>query len=873
MRKLTLGLLAIILLFTSCSTKKNTFTRRLYHNLTSHYNIYWNGREAFREGVKNFNSSLKDDYNFIIPVYNYGDESNAQSIFANMDRAIEKSSLCIQKHSIYKNNKEHIKWIDDCYFLIGKSYFYKHEYISARRTFGFVQREYKDNPIKYDATLWLAKTYICQEQYEKALIQMNNLLVARNNSNFPNHIKQEINLNFADLYVKQKKYEEAIPYLNKALRYSLSKDITARVYFILAQIYQETGNLEKAGENYSACIKKRPPYEMEFQAQISRAQSFQTQNADGKGLVRALKKMLKESKNKSFRDQIYYALSDVAFAEKQDSVGKHYLARSVATSLENKYQKTKSSLRLGEIYFDESKYSLAQAYYDTASQNIPDMYPNYKAIMAKAEVLSELVLDVETIYSQDSLQRVAKLPEEERLTFINDLIDKYIEEEENKKDEEWGDQLAMLNGEGPSFGEGENAGNWYFYNTSLISKGMADFGTKWGDRKYGDLWRLSDKLEVNTEELEATPSDSTSVQNDSLQMLATDPHKVEYYLKSLPLTPEKLIVSDSLLVEAFNNLGFLYYQGLKDYPNAAKTYVDFLERFPENKYNLAAYYALYKIKLAQKEDEEAEKYKQIILTQFPNSNYAMVIQDPEYYKKLNAEKSAAGNFYTKVYKAWSKEQYYRVIDYANEAETQFENDSLYFPRIEYLKALSIGKVDVQDSMMVVLNHLVERFPQSEVSALATNIINYNENGTVEEVEKEEGPVDLELIKADSLYSYDPNAKFYVGIVVANSNVNINALKIKIADFNKKFYRTREFKVQSILLNNQFTFISIRAFETAQPALSYRDNIDNSEYVFSAVLKEDYFTFIISQENYPILYNEKNIGGYLKFFEQKFISNK
>jgi hypothetical protein len=57
-----------ILTLVSCSTKKNSFTRRLYHNVTGHYNQYWNGRESFREGVKQLDKSAKDNYNKILPM-------------------------------------------------------------------------------------------------------------------------------------------------------------------------------------------------------------------------------------------------------------------------------------------------------------------------------------------------------------------------------------------------------------------------------------------------------------------------------------------------------------------------------------------------------------------------------------------------------------------------------------------------------------------------------------------------------------------------------------------------------------------------------------------------------------------------------------
>lgn len=870
MRKLTPGLIALIILLTSCSTKKNTFTRRLYHNLTAHYNVYWNGRESLKEGVKSLDESIKDNYNEIIPVFNYGSLSDAQGVFANMDRAIEKASICIQKHSIYKNRKEHVRWIDDCYFLIGQAYFYKKEYISARRTFGYTQTEYKDNPIKYYATLWLGETYTQQEQYEKAITQFNNLLAAQSNSDFPKKIKAELPLHFANLFISQGKYQEAIPYLERSKRYNYSRDLTARVSFILGQIYQKDGDLIKATAAYNACVKKNPPYDMEFQARINMAQSYVAEGGNSKNLLKSLKRMLRESKNKNFRDQIYYALSKVSFEENQDSIGIDYLKKSVATSLENNFQKTTSALRLGEIYFDKAQYIPSQAYYDTAVQVIPEDYPDERAIKAKASVLSELVIDVETIQSQDSLQRIAKLPEADRNAFIDELITDYIEAEEQKKEDEWNNQFNLANGtNGPDFGNSGEVGAWYFYNTALISNGLGEFAKKWGKRSNSDLWRLSDKniaVDLATTELAA---DSTGMPNDSIAQLASNPRNREYYLKTLPLEPKQLLLSDSLLIESFNHLAYLYYEGLSDLPNANKTYQEFLERFPENKYNLAAYYALYRINQKEGKEQEAETYKNVILNQFPDSDYAKVIQDPEYFAKLSSEKNAAGKLYDKAFQAWSREQFFRVIDYADQAVENYPTDTAYIPKFQYLRALSIGQVDVQDSMLVALKDLVKAYPKSQVSQLAENIISY----TDPEIKAAKAKEEEAMSAADSLYSYDPKAEYFVTFALDNKSTKLNAFKVKVSDFNKKNYRTNEYKINSIVLNNEYVLVSIRLFADSKEAIKYRSNILNSEYVLSGLEKDSYYCFIISNTNYPTLYREKDVEGYNEYFESKFLQNK
>ncbi|MBQ4231629.1 MAG: hypothetical protein II671_08755, partial [Salinivirgaceae bacterium] len=64
-----LGCVMGLLLLAGCNTKKNTLTRRMYHNLTSHYNVYWNGEKALQDGDKQLKTAVKDDYTHVLRVY------------------------------------------------------------------------------------------------------------------------------------------------------------------------------------------------------------------------------------------------------------------------------------------------------------------------------------------------------------------------------------------------------------------------------------------------------------------------------------------------------------------------------------------------------------------------------------------------------------------------------------------------------------------------------------------------------------------------------------------------------------------------------------------------------------------------------------
>ena len=49
--------------------EKNTSLSRNYHNLVSHYNIYYNGKQSYDRGIEKANDAVKNDYNRILDLF------------------------------------------------------------------------------------------------------------------------------------------------------------------------------------------------------------------------------------------------------------------------------------------------------------------------------------------------------------------------------------------------------------------------------------------------------------------------------------------------------------------------------------------------------------------------------------------------------------------------------------------------------------------------------------------------------------------------------------------------------------------------------------------------------------------------------------
>lgn len=874
-------LLAIIML-ASCSTKKNKWNRRVWHNMTSHYNVWWNGNESVKAGEKTLRQSVKDDYTKTLPVFNYGTKENALALNQNMDRTIEKDAVCIQKHSMRFNNKEYVRWIDNAFIDMGMSHFYKQDYVPARRTFEYAATQYRNSPDRFTATLWLAKTYIATKQFEKAEAMLQSILVAMDKGEkIPKYVRTNIDLVYADYYIAMGRDNDAVKYLRSSLLTARGKYNKTRAMFILGQIYKNQNDKTRATEQFKNVIKKHPSYEMTFEARMNLARCY---DADTSTIMKMLNKMLKDNKNTDFKDRIYYAMADVALDNNNEKAGVNYLRKSVAASTTNNIQKIKSSLDVADILFANNDYVLSQAYFDTAVMTMDRSYPGYDSLLNLSVMLTDLVSNLTVYHTQDSLLRLADMDSIKRNAIIDKVIEEYKEEQKRLEEQrEIEKQIAMNGGnEKPaSVVPDGNDGNWYFYNTATRTRGANDFKTRWGNRMLEDYWFISNKqsfakeeeqMEELSEEELAKMSDEErqnylkgiEISRDTTQYTPLDRG---YYLKQIPFTQQAKDQANAQIAEALNNIGFVYYSDLQDYPRSIEAYKELTERYPDNSNEVSAWYYLYKMHSVRKETAEADKYKNLVLTKYPDSNQAKIILDPDYFVKEHEKGAEAEQLYSKTFEAYQNGQYQRVMMNVRKARQNYADDTLYMPRFEFLNAISLGYVEVVDSMAYSLLNLIQKYPESSIKPFALDVLlkandMYNLGLNIESAR----PKDEQVTEKESPYTFRPNDEYYV-MVICNKKVRINPLKVRISDFNKNNFRMDQLKIKNVMLNKDDALIYIEKFENVDKAIDYRTAMFLNDYVFGGIDKENYQVIIISVSNYPIFYQEKNVEDYLEFWHQ------
>jgi tetratricopeptide (TPR) repeat protein len=858
-----LAAILVVAFLESCSTKKNSFTRRLYHNITSRYNGYFNGNEALKEGVTALETANIDDYSKILKIYRIGTAADATAQNANFDKAFTKASTVIIKHSIFIKKTEHVRWVPEAYLLIGKSYFYKQEYKLAAEAFDYIIKQYTNWPIRYNAMLWLVRCYDEQKKYDKSESTLALVESKIEKKLVPKSVEKEFPVIYADFLIKQEKYEQSIEYLLTAIDLNKKKSLNVRLRFILAQIYQETGDLAKATKLYDKVIKMNPAYEMAFNAKINKAICFDAAAGDSKSLKKLLNKMARETKNKDYLDQIYYALAEICMKEKDTACAIENYKLSAEKSVSNNNQKATSFLKLAKLYYAKPDYQLAEAYYDSTMTVLPEDYPDYSKIKALTAILADLVDNIRVVELQDSLQKLSKMTDAERNRIIDDIITNVIKEEQKAKEEEYQKQQDIYNAAANTIAT-TNAASWYFYNPTAVSFGKTEFIKKWGSRKLEDLWRLSNKQAEDIFNDGTDNSDTAAA--DSAAAAVNNLKDKNYYLKDIPVTAEDLAKSDELIAAALFNIAQIYQNDLLDYPKAIETYENLITRFPsKDDYLLKTYYQLYLLYEALSDETKTEYYKTLVCTKGPQSDFCNLIKDPNYKKVTSENKDLATDLYEETYNAFLDSRWDSVLVKASRAITLYGNDTALSPKFTYLKAVAQGKTKDSLGMLTSLKYIIDNYPGSAVKPKAQMLYDFSTgktttagNSTIDTTSK--------TVISDT-YTVDEDAiHFYVLVVnVSDKKVKISDVKNALSDYNTTNYSASKFTISNVFLDNTRQVITIGNFDSKTKALLYYNGIKSNTTIFGKLKPENYTQFVISAANYPVMYKKKDIENYYQFF--------
>lgn len=756
---------------TSCSSKKNTAASRNYTAFITKYNIYYNGDTHYKETLSEMEKTYEDDYTTFLythPAQAHANEKAPQPS-GDFTRSIEKAQKAIQLRSIKKKPKkksgkkndaaykawmkrdEYNPFLHNAWMMMGRSQFMNGDFLGSASTFFYISKHFTWLPETVtESKLWQARSYCSMDWLYEAEVIITRI---KQDDLTNKKLKYLYNVTYADYLIKSGKYEQSVDYLKNAVNFTSGAQ-KSRLNFLLGQVYTRIGKKAEAYKAYGDAGKwNGATYRAKFNARIKQSEVYE--GADITKEVNSLKRMTRYARNKEYLDQIYYAIGNLYLSrcDTTEAIKNYELAAEKSTR--NGIDKAISQITLGELYFAKQKYDKAQPCYAEAVPLLPETYPNYKLLKKRSDVLDELAIYSQNVVLQDSLLRLSHMDKEQQLDVIYQIIErlkkKEKEEEENAKRESY---LAEKASEGTGLRDNGNSAPtqftlntdkaWYFYNTATRNAGKTEFQRKWGSRKLEDDWRRRNKSSFNFNDFEESTTDenadsdnadnsdntedSTTANSPEDEKAAkekeaheADPHFPEYYLKQIPATDEDRATSHEIIQEGYFNMGLILKDKLEDYTASMMEFDSLMIKYPDNKYKLDVYYNIYLMFMRKNDIRLANRYRNIIVSEFPDSPYGIAMRDPNYIENLKVMEEREEQIYADAYNAYLENKNKDVHTAYEMMQEQYATSKL-MPKFMFIDALAYVTENNPDLFKERLKSMLEKYPDTDIAPIASSYL-------------------------------------------------------------------------------------------------------------------------------------------------------
>ena len=908
----------------SCSPKKNNAATRRYQAFITKYNIYYNGDTHFKETLKEMENKYEDDYSQLLFMHPIEAKNNPKSPqpSGSFDRSIEKAQKAIQLRSITKRPKkksgkqsaEYKEWLKreeynpflhNAWMMMGRSQFFNGDFLGAASTFFYTSKHFRWLPETVtEAQLWQARSYCALDW----LFETENIIIKIKDEQLTNNTLKELYNNvYANYYIKLNDYDKAIPYLQKAIDYADGSQKT-RLRFLLGQLYSRIGKKQEAYEAFKkAGGASSAPYRTKFNARIKQSEVYTGDNIESE--VKALKRMTRYDRNKDFLDQVYYAIGNIYLSRKDTLKAIENYEMANKKSTRNGIDKAINQVTLGNLYYIRHNYDKAQPCYSEAVPQLPENYPNYLQLKRRSDVLDELAVYSQNVTLQDSLLRLSELTPEQLDKVINKIIEdlkkKEKEEEENAKREEYlaqqraqGSNLQNTGSSAPKTFTLNTDDSWYFYNTATKNAGKTEFQKNWGSRKLEDNWRRRNKASFDSSEFEANNDGEDGEENDSVATDSTgkeltkedeeklkraeDPHYPEYYIKQIPKTDEEKNTAHEIIQEGLYNMGIILKDKMEDFSASRSEFDRLLTRYPDNIYRLDTYYNLYIMAVRQNDYTEAEKYRSLIIEQFPESNYGIAMQDPDYLENLKTMNTRQEELYTQAYNAYLNNNNGAVHE-AYEYMIKEYPLSRIIPKFMFLHALAYVTEKDSEKFNSTLKELLEKYPETDITPLASSYLKQMAQGRKLESSSSNlrGMIWDTRLGSDSIananaskpaeFTINPDEPQLLVLLFSTKQVASNQLLYDIARFNFNTFDVKSFDLEQMSFG-ELGLIVIKGLNNQKELDRYRQILStNSEFALPKQVRP----VNISAKNFELLLSEgRSFEEYFNFIgEEAYIATE
>lgn len=747
----------------ACSTKKDSFVNRNFHAVTTEYNVLYNGGLALDAGVKELKTTHNENYWEVLPVERMQtpveDMGPTEKRNANFERAEDKATKAIQKHSMYIGGTERNPQIDEAHLLLGQARYYDNRFVPALEAFNYVLLKYPSSSKIDEVKVWREKSNIRLDNDGVAIKNLKKLIEEKEGQ-MDEQIYSDANAMLGQAYIKEGYQDSAVSALMKAAEYSKDNEKKARYYFISGQLFSKLKMSDSAYSYYQKVIdmKRKSPRVYTIQAHAMQAGQFDFKTGDTLAFMEKYRELLEDRENRPFLDVINHQVG--LFYDKQGINKKavEYYNYSLRKKGGDRYLVASNYRNIAEINFEDARYLMAGKYYDSTLVNMDFRTREYKNIKKKRDNLEDVIKYEGIAQRNDSILNVAGMSDAAKVAYYQDYIVKLKEQEEimrkkaeaeaqRKENLDAGSGLSIPgfvaeNGKvamgAPTMGKGGGAqpmtgmptrrnaangglggsttaagaaGPFYFYTPASVQYGKLTFQSQWGKRPNADNWRVAAEIKGSAAaNQDDTDTDSLTVASGNEKDKPLEPkYDPQFYISQIPTDAKAL---DSIGTErnfAYYQLGIIYKEKFKEYRRAVDKLETLLTNNPEERLVLPSKYNLYKLYEALGDTANAEKYKQQVLNQYPDSRYAEIIRNPNSDAVKQGSPDAV---YTALFDTY-KNGAVREADAALEGYIDQYNGEDILPKFELLKARVDARLGGVDDYKKALNYVALTYPNSK----------------------------------------------------------------------------------------------------------------------------------------------------------------
>lgn len=753
--------------------KKFTVPRRFVQNTVSHYNYFYNANNKINQVIERARIANKDDYTKLLPFYGYSLDNTA-SQKNDLDSVITKATAGILLHDLRSN------WVDNFYLLIGEAYYLRKDYDSASMTFQFINynlypHKKKDDdqlivgsnengstnglsisskedrnlidkaftrpPSRNDALIWQIRTLIEMDQLGEAAGIISTL---QNDPVFPGRLKPALEEMTAYWFFNQGMYDSTLIHLQNSLANVPDIEDKARREFLIAQLFEINNQQDEAKNYYDKAMHHTTDPLMDIYANLNEAKMLKSKDpAEIDRSIANLAHMAKKDKFQPYRDIIFFSAAELAMIKPDTSESVFFYKKSTLYNEDDLSMKNKAFLNLAQISYKQKKYKDAHAFYDSLQLGDTSL-GDVAQIRARKNALTAIVYQINIVEREDSLQAIAAMSPSDRESFLKKLSKKLRKEQGIKDDSiSYGNAASNFfntkNASSDIFGNVTSVnGDWYFYNTSLKSKGYADFKRVWGKRQNVDNWRRTSSSGISTPNANAFANpdgvDSGQVLGDKNPdqisggfnnpngpgMPLQQDLSVEGLLANVPVTPEKLAASNKRVSESLFLLGKDYQNLLEDYGAAVDSYEKSLQRFPDSLYAGELYLNLSYCYRKLGDLAKADYYKNLLLQKFEKSKFTQLALHPESMDPSKKD-TAATRRYDNIYNLFIEGDFEKAVAEKEKADSIY-GANYWSPQLLYIESVYYIRKREDSLAINILNKIITQYPKSPLSDKATTMI-------------------------------------------------------------------------------------------------------------------------------------------------------